>query len=290
MKNSPRRIADCTVLCVVNNFDLIQELEAVFKFRYHYATGSSEFYRLLTATKGQDALGFDFRDVPILAILDENLPDISGYELARRLESKIGKRHAISYVFLVQEENPVKKMPGAFGWSVHYVAKPVTAEIIDQNIQTIVRQRRIHSPQGKNLHTHLPNATRIRNEINDLVNQQDWALLYIYIDWVGIGVFREVMCIVANFIEETIDQYGTCNDLIVHVGTDGFLVVTRPDEGNLPVIIQSLQTFSFKNISMFQSPEFTHDLPTQLSVAVLQATDGPFSNAQEIEDWVANTR
>jgi two-component system, cell cycle response regulator DivK len=59
----------------------------------------SRGYRLFQATNGLDGVATAEREEVDLILLDINLPDIDGYEVARRIRSSA--KHAVAYVPLI---------------------------------------------------------------------------------------------------------------------------------------------------------------------------------------------
>jgi two-component system, cell cycle response regulator DivK len=67
----------------------------------------SRGYRLLEAIKGHDGVATAEREHVDLVLLDINLPDIDGYEVARRLRSS-GKRELASVPIIAITANALK--------------------------------------------------------------------------------------------------------------------------------------------------------------------------------------
>lgn len=53
----------------------------------------SEGFRVLTAATGQQALSTAAGSIPDLVVMDLDLPDVSGFEVARELRSRAATRH-----------------------------------------------------------------------------------------------------------------------------------------------------------------------------------------------------
>ena len=69
----------------------------------------AEGFRVLTAATGQQALATATADIPDLVVMDLDLPDVSGFEVARELRSRAATRHvpliaATGYSDVVQQD------------------------------------------------------------------------------------------------------------------------------------------------------------------------------------------
>jgi hypothetical protein len=89
---------------------------------------------------------------------------------------------------------------------------------------------------------------------------------------------------VADLIEETIEEHGTCNDFIGHIAEDNFVVVTQPE--NSEMIAQQLCTRFARDIPKLRPPEVKEVPPLALSVFVLDGTMESFANIKEITNWI----
>jgi DNA-binding response OmpR family regulator len=73
----------------------------------------AEGFRVLTAGTGQQALATASADIPDLIVLDLDLPDLSGFEVARELRSRAATRHvpliaATGYSHVVQQDKAIQ--------------------------------------------------------------------------------------------------------------------------------------------------------------------------------------
>lgn len=94
------------------------ELTAILKTRFE-----SVGYRVRTAASGQAALSCVKEETPDLVVLDLGLPDISGYEVCRRLR-EFSKPWRIPVLMLTGRSDPSDQLQGfAFGADA-YLTKP----------------------------------------------------------------------------------------------------------------------------------------------------------------------
>lgn len=69
----------------------------------------TEGFRVVTAATGQQALSSATADLPDLVVMDLDLPDVSGFEVARELRSRAATRHipmiaATGYSHVAQQD------------------------------------------------------------------------------------------------------------------------------------------------------------------------------------------
>lgn len=74
--------------------------------------------------------------IPDLIILDIDLPEMNGYQIARYLKSKPGWRNA-TIIFLTRHEDMVSRLRGRMVGAKAYLTKPFTT----QTILEVVRQQ-----------------------------------------------------------------------------------------------------------------------------------------------------
>ena len=110
-----------SVLIVEDNDDARQMLQAAL------ALGGHE---VRTARNGESALALAAESFPDVALIDLGLPDISGYEVARRLRAACGRRMALIALTGYGQADDRRRAFEA-GFDAH-LTKPVTAERLQQ--------------------------------------------------------------------------------------------------------------------------------------------------------------
>jgi PAS domain S-box-containing protein len=123
-----------TILIVDDRVENIIAMEAVLK---------SEGYKLLTAHSGQEALDVLRQHAVDLILLDIQMPDMDGYEAARRIkELEHGRGVPIIFVTAIFTESPhIKK--GYEAGAIDYFTKPFDPDILRMkvSIYSSFRQR-----------------------------------------------------------------------------------------------------------------------------------------------------
>lgn len=110
-------------------------------------TLENEGFEVATAVTGQQALTKLARELPSLAIVDLNLPDMHGFDLCRRLQ-----QYAIIPVILltgVDAEDMMVK--GIDNYAEDYITKPFSASVLAARVRRVLR--RFGDVQNTNLGT-----------------------------------------------------------------------------------------------------------------------------------------
>ncbi len=99
-------------------------------------------YRVLEATTGEEALRMAEQERPDVIVLDVKLPDISGFEVCKRLRSRpetasIAVMHT-SATFVT----PEKKVRGLEGGADAYLTEPYEGEELIATVRSLLRMRR----------------------------------------------------------------------------------------------------------------------------------------------------
>lgn len=87
--------------------------------------------------RGLPALDAAHHQVPDLAILDVGLPDISGFELCRRL---LARYPALPVLFLTARSEEVDKLLGLEIGADDYIAKPFSPREVCARVRTVLRR------------------------------------------------------------------------------------------------------------------------------------------------------
>jgi two-component system OmpR family response regulator len=95
-------------------------------------------FEVATATSGAEAIKRCHRHRPHLLVLDVMLPDIDGYEVARRLGE--ATEHKLPIVFLTAKDTTEDKIRGLTLGGDDYMTKPFSVEELIARVRTILRR------------------------------------------------------------------------------------------------------------------------------------------------------
>jgi DNA-binding response OmpR family regulator len=236
------------ILIVEDDLDLSEMLNAYFRV---------QGYEILTATWGEDAVRIS-QEFPLdLVVLDIRLPDIDGYEVARRLRSN-RRTQSVPVIFLTEKRDRVDKLTGLELGVVDYITKPFDIQELRLRVRNTLR--RAEQTALMNPVTNLPEGPMVDEKLRDMLIQvMGWGVLSIAID--GLDKFRElygfvsaddVMRAVTLMMNNAIREVGNETDFIGHLGPAEFVIIT--DAHKVPVIRERIE------VRIKQSMEYFYPL------------------------------
>jgi diguanylate cyclase (GGDEF)-like protein len=197
---------------------------------------TSQGYEVVVTPRGGEALDRCRQQLPHVIVLDIMLPDIDGYEVCSRLRTNLRTSH-IPIIFLTQKDERSDKIAGLELGADDYITKPFDIEELRLRVQNA--QRRAERESLTNPTTGLPSGKLIEEQLRLLMRKANWGLLYIglpgieaFNDVYGFVAGDEVLRFAALIMGETVDQMGTSEDFIGHVGGDDFIIITQGDRVN----------------------------------------------------------
>jgi DNA-binding response OmpR family regulator len=197
-------------------------------------TLSEENYEVLEAGDGEKALKMIETKLPNLVLLDYNIPKMDGGEVCRRVKKDILMRH-LPIIMVTGKGDINDKVVGIDAGADDYIVKPFEPKELLARIRMILR--RTERDLEANPLTRLPGNVSILNELDRRLNSKEiFAVCYADLDKFkayndkygfehGDAVIRETARILILAVQET----GTPEDFIGHIGGDDFVVVTTPN-------------------------------------------------------------
>ncbi len=286
------------VLVVEDDFDISSMLQLYFK---------TQGYEVYVAPRGGVALEMTRQNMPNVIVLDIMLPDIDGYEVCKQLRTNLRTSH-IPIIFLTQKDERNDKIQGLELGADDYITKPFDLEELRLRVRNTIKSAEVASLTSPS--TGLASGRLIEQQLRELIRKQDWGVLYIGIT--GLGAFNEVYGFVAGeevlrftgmLLNDVIDEMGTVDDFIGHIGGDNFIIITRKE------LVDPLRT---EIAHRFAENVGTHyDFMTRmqgylaikdddgkeehvplmtLQIGALTVEDGPFTDIREITEAAAEAR
>ncbi|MET4576685.1 response regulator [Ottowia thiooxydans] len=117
---------------------LVVEDEPGIAETIHYALSSDGFLPEVCAT-ARHAMERFTEKIPALAILDVGLPDMSGFELLRRLQDLPGGK-SVPMLFLTARAGEIDRVVGLELGADDYIAKPFSPRELVARVRTILRR------------------------------------------------------------------------------------------------------------------------------------------------------
>jgi GGDEF domain-containing protein len=311
MRKSSHRIPDMRIVLAVDA-GMARAFCDYFEPRYSCDLGGADYYAIDAVTSGEEALALYPPGSTI--VVGENLPDMTRHEFLLKLGDKLGPEWVsrINFIF-VNEESTAHEPTPTFVERYWEIGKPLDFV----NLEKMLKGMRIHGIWADPT-THLPSGRAIENHLKELLNSQDWALLFVELDgmdayagrygWVASdGVVR----FAADVLEEVIDRYSAPTDFIGHIGSGDFVVIVPPEKAEDIVerlqvhFVSGVQQCYPSTVTSVSSPSRAtsalHKLlhhannapnpsvapPLNLAIGIVRSTDGPFANINEIMDKTA---
>lgn len=129
-----------TILIVEDEKDLVSNLE--FNLR-------QDGYAVKSALSGREALYLAGLDpIPDLVLLDLMLPDISGYEICRKLRSNAHTQH-IPIIMLTARTEEIDRVLGFELGADDYVSKPFSVRELLLRVKAVLRRSRHEDTDGE---------------------------------------------------------------------------------------------------------------------------------------------
>jgi PleD family two-component response regulator len=170
--------------------------------------------------------------VPDGVILDIRLPDIDGYEVARRLRSN-RRTKEVPIIFLTEKRSRSDRLQGLELGADDYITKPFDVQELRLRVRNALRR----TSQGTltNPVTNLPEGALVDEKLTECLNHDHWALLLISLN--NLEYFREnygfvaaddVLRAVSLMIHNAIREQGSPNDFLGQLTHTDFVLFTNP--------------------------------------------------------------
>jgi PleD family two-component response regulator len=267
---------------VEDDVDVAEMLTAYFR---------AQGYDVLAVNWGEDAVKACRTKRPDLLILDIRLPDIDGFEVARRLRSN-QRTMDIPIIFLTEKRERNDRLQGLEVGADDYITKPFDIQELRLRVRNSLR--RTGQSSLTNPVTGLPEGVLVDEHLQKRLSAAEWGILLVTVD--NLGGFREAYGFVASddvqraislMIHNALHGLGEDgDDFLGQLGPTEFILVTRP--AVLPALEERVRT------RLEQSLDYFYPLkdrgkpiqPTQrlmVRLGHLSSADGPFKNLDELK-------
>jgi len=211
------------ILIVEDDLDVADMLNAYFRV---------QGYDVFTANWGEDGVRAASTSRPDMIILDIRLPDIDGYEVARRLRSD-RKTNTIPIIFLTEKRDRADRLHGLELGADDYITKPFDVQELRLRVRNALR--RASQDTLTNPVTGLPEGDVVMERLSDCLNKDNWALVVVSLQ--NLDLFREhygfvasddVMRAVSLMIHNAVREAGSPENFLGHLAPTEFLLMTEP--------------------------------------------------------------
>jgi len=233
-----------TLLIVEDDLDIAEMLETYFK---------AQQYRVLVANYGEDGIQMCHAQRPDLVILDIRLPDIDGFEVAKRLR---GSRRTkdVPIIFLTERRDRKDRLQGLQLQADDYINKPFDTHELRLRVRNALNRAR--QPNLTNPITGLPQGSLVDEALANLLASSDQHLLLLCLR--NLNRFREINGIVAQddllrttamMIKDALSEQSLSDAFFGHIAPAGWIIISnRPEKFSLlqQIITRRLEpTFNY---------------------------------------------
>ncbi len=269
------------ILIVEDDLDVADMLNAYFRV---------QGYEIFTVNWGEDGVQACQTSRPDIVILDVRLPDIDGYEVARRLRNN--RRTAdIPIIFLTEKRDRSKRLQGLELGADDYITKPFDVQELRLRLRNALH--RATQDTLTNPVTGLPDGTLVDERISDCLHRLSWTMLIVSLE--NLDIFREAYGFVASddvlravslMIHNAMKELGSQEDFLGHLGPTDFVLITGQEQAtSLQERIRSRLEQSldyFYPIRDRERPR-SHDRRLVVKIGVLQAGTSDFASLDDLK-------
>ena len=208
------------ILIVEDDIDVAEMVTAYFR---------AQGYDVMTVNWGEDGVRACQTNHPDLAILDIRLPDIDGYEVARRLRSD--RRTAdVPIIFLTEKRERADKLQGLELGADDYITKPFDIQELRLRVRNALQ--RISQGSLTNPVSGLPEGALVDERLNAAIQNEGLAVLLVSLE--NLDSFRETYGFVASddvlrafsvMIQNTLTEIGGKDEFLGHLGSAEFVLI-----------------------------------------------------------------
>lgn len=221
-----------TLLIVEDDLDIADMLNAYFR---------NQGYEVLTVNWGEDGVRACQTNLPQLVILDIRLPDIDGFEVAKRLRDNRRTRD-IPIIFLTEKRERSDRLRGLELRADDYITKPFDIQELRLRVQNAID--RAGRTSLTDPVTQLPQGGLLDEQLKASLNQEGQTLLMVSLR--NLDGFREMYGIVAaddllratarmllelmrgqNIANGFVGQYDRSNFIVLIPSTDSLILTDR---------------------------------------------------------------
>ncbi len=215
--------AKSKILIVEDDLDVAEMLNAYFRV---------QGYEVFTVNWGEDGVRAAQTVLPDLLILDIRLPDIDGFEVARRVRSD-RRTNEIPIIFLTEKRERIDRLQGLEVGADDYITKPFDVQELRLRVRNALK--RVSQGSLTNPVSGLPEGPLVEERLSEVLHKSGWALLHISIN--HLESFREAYGFVASddvlraislMIHNTMKETGSAEDFLGHLSPTDFAVVLSP--------------------------------------------------------------
>lgn len=278
--------AKSKILIVEDDLDIAEMLNAYFRV---------QGYEVFTVNWGEDGVRAAQTVLPDLMILDIRLPDIDGYEVARRVRSD-RRTSDIPIIFLTEKRERIDRLQGFEVGADDYITKPFDVQELRLRVRNALK--RVSQESLTNPVSGLPEGPLVEERLSDVIHKSGWALLHICIQ--HLDAFREAYGFVASddvlraislMIHNTMKESATAEEFLGHISPTDFVVVLTP--ADLPAFQERIRSRLEQSLDYFYPMKDREQAAKQADRLAVQISEVPsvygrFSSVDQLKKDLLN--
>lgn len=217
------------ILVVEDDLDVAEMLNAYFR---------AQGYEVFTVNWGEDGVRACQTVNPDLVVLDIRLPDIDGYEVARRLRTD-RRTQDVPIIFLTEKRDREDRLHGLELGADDYITKPFDVQELRLRVRNALRR----ATQGSlnNPVSGLPDGAVVDEKLDEMLQLDKWSLILVSI--LNLDVFRDVYGFVASddvlraislMIHNAMREGDDSDEFLGHLTPTDFVLIVSP--GNMSAL------------------------------------------------------
>jgi DNA-binding response OmpR family regulator len=191
-------------------------------------------YDLVEAEDGVQALAMVAKEKPDIIVLDLMMPNMNGYEVCQRLKENVLTQH-IPIIILSAKSQVADKVKGIRIGADEYITKPFDPLELEARISALLKKEQRY----RSLHplTKLPDT--IQSEKNLAVWEMKHKGMMLTIKLSNLDAYFRVcgykeggegIALLAKFIKDTAEDFGSIEDMIGHLSYDEIIICSKKAE------------------------------------------------------------
>lgn len=256
------------ILIVEDDLDVAEMLNAYFRV---------QGYDVFTVNWGEDGVRACQTVRPDLVILDIRLPDIDGYEVARRLR---GDRRTkdVPIIFLTEKRDRADRLLGLEIGADDYITKPFDVQELRLRVRNSLK--RMGEGPLTNPVSGLPDGALVDEQLEKSLKASGKALLLVSLgnldafrDAYGFVASDDVLRAVSLMIHNAMREVGSPEDFLGHLSPADFVLIALPS--NLSALRERIIGRLEQSLDYFypiRDREEVAKLPERLSIKTAEIT------------------
>jgi len=211
------------ILIIEDDLDIAEMLNSYFRV---------QGYEVFTVNWGEDGVRSCQTVHPDLVILDIRLPDIDGYEVARRLRAD-RRTSDVPIIFLTEKRERADRLHGLELGADDYITKPFDVQELRLRVRNALQ--RVTQGSLTNPVTGLPEGALVDERLSEVLKKDGSGILLVSIE--NMDVFREAYGFVASddvlraismMVSNTLNEVGGPGNFLGHLSGTDFVIVLPP--------------------------------------------------------------